>query len=187
MSILTATLASLTRWLGANPATQQDVVYSEASAKRALSRRAFLRTAGAVAAGVVLADQAAEALDPLDGDEYRLRTYPLLVNRAPSSLTTYDAYLKKLYYQSGAFDRLVYPDQPLLRMIVKQPQPGPTASDYTFLPGNARIAEWEKFYTDLAEETVTAVTAIGDSAPAPARPSLFADRFGVTLVRDGNV
>lgn len=57
MSIIQAGLDALARFLGADPATQQDVVYSEASARKALSRRDFLRTAGAVAAGTLFVDQ----------------------------------------------------------------------------------------------------------------------------------
>jgi hypothetical protein len=188
MSILTATLASLTRWLGANPATQQDVVYSEASAKRALSRRAFLRSAGAVAAGVVLADQVAALAD--EGAAVRVRP-PAEMERMFREL----AERIKEYRPRGPV--YMHPDDHAkLVELGYAPSLEPVrADDYIFLPGNARIAEWEKFYTDLAGETVATITAIDrsrgiitvDSAPAPVRPSLFADRFGVTLVRDGNV
>ena len=57
--ILRAGLDALTKLLGAEP-HQQDVVFSEASAKRALagplSRRGLFRAAGAVAAGTLFVD-----------------------------------------------------------------------------------------------------------------------------------
>lgn len=92
-----ATLDKLTAWLGASP-HQQDVVYSEASARKALSRRDFLHTAGAVAAGVVLADRVVEAVRAKDrrllahdsgaaeGYEIRMVAYSQFVHRHPAHI-----------------------------------------------------------------------------------------------------
>lgn len=102
MSIIQAGLDALARFLGADPATQQDVVYSEASARKALSRRDFLRTAGAVAAGTLFVDRVAEALDAEPA-------IAAMGKAARSSLAQFDAYLKEMYSESMVREMLERP------------------------------------------------------------------------------
>lgn len=109
MSIVRATLDGLAKFLGAEP-HQAEVVYSEKSARAAFSRRGLFKAAGAVAAGTLFADVL--PVDPSEAYELRLVTYPQFV-------VSYSEMLKESY-SDDRIRRLLFPDNPLLRLLEKQ-------------------------------------------------------------------
>jgi hypothetical protein len=107
VNIIRATLDKLAGVLACREDQAEDVLRSEASARASFSRRGLFKAAGAVAAGVVLAEALPE--DPSEGYEFRLTTYPQLVNRAPSSLRSLDAFLKERWGNSETAKALRFP------------------------------------------------------------------------------
>ena len=117
MNIIRATLDKLAGVLACREDQAEDVLRSEASARASFSRRGLFKAAGAVAAGMVLADAVPE--DLTEGYEFRLRSYAQLCFSQPSTLRGLDEFLKERWSEKHV-EAMMFPEAPLLCRLDKE-------------------------------------------------------------------
>jgi hypothetical protein len=145
MSIIRAALDKLAGVLACREDQAEDVLRSEASARASFSRRGLFKAAGAVAAGVVLADAVPE--DLTEGYEFRLRAYRQLCFSQPSTLRSLDTFLKERWSKDRG-EALVYPKDALLSRLDKDG----AIHVYTAQPG---VCQYTITAVDLARGEIT--------------------------------
>ncbi len=145
MNIIRATLDKLAGVLACREDQAEEVLRSEASARASFSRRGLFKAAGAVAAGVVLADALPE--DPAEGYEFRIRAVrgPTFVD--PRVKAQWDAYFKDVY-RPERVEKLVYPKDALLSRLDKDG----SIHVYTSQPG---VCRYTITAVDLARGEIT--------------------------------